>query len=95
MLIPLYDKIIVKKLSQEERKTISGLYIPDAVTQKEVQALVVAVGEGRILPDGSIRPLAVKVGDKVLLQKLPGTSVMVDGESCYLTAEDNVLGVMR
>jgi chaperonin GroES len=75
---PLHDRVIVKRL-EEERRTASGIVIPDTAAEKPDQGEIRAVGNGKILEDGSVRALAVKVGDRVLFGKYAGQTVKVDG----------------
>src|SRR2546423_14201453 len=76
---PLHDRVIVKRL-EEERTSPGGIVIPDTAAEKPVQGKIVAVGKGKILEDGQVRPLDVKVGDKILFGKYSGTEVKVDGD---------------
>ena len=76
---PLHDRVIVKRLD-EERTSPGGIVIPDTATEKPIQGKVIAVGKGKILEDGKVRPLDVKVGDKILFGKYSGTEVKVDGD---------------
>ena len=78
-LRPLHDRVIVKRL-EEERKTASGIVIPDTVAEKPDQGEILAVGNGKVGDDGKVRPLDVKVGDRVLFGKYSGQVVKVDGE---------------
>jgi chaperonin GroES len=91
---PLQDRIIVKRLKEEE-KTKGGLYIPDSAKEKPVEGTVLAVGNGKILEDGTIRRLDVKEGDRVLFGKYSGTEVKLDGEEHLILREDDVLGVIE
>ncbi len=91
---PLGDRILVKRLDVEE-KTAGGLYIPDTAKEKPIQAKVVAVGSGRRLEDGTIRPLDVKAGDTVLFSKWGGTEVKIDGEEHLIMREEDVLAVVE
>lgn len=91
---PLHDRIIVKRL-EEERKTASGIVIPDTAAEKPDQGEVVAVGNGKVLDDGKIRPLQVKVGDKVLFGKYSGQTVKVQGEEVLVMREEDVMGVIE
>ncbi len=91
---PLGDRILVKRLDSEE-KTAGGLYIPDTAKEKPVQAKVIAVGTGRRLEDGSVRPLDVKAGDTVLFSKWGGTEVKIDGEEHLIMREEDILGVIE
>jgi len=91
---PLHDRVIVKRLD-EERKTASGIDIPDTAAEKPEQGEIVAIGNGRILEDGSVRKLALKVGDRVLFGKYSGQSVKVKGEELLVMREDDVMGVLE
>ena len=91
---PLYDRVIVKRL-EEERKTASGIVIPDTAAEKPDTGEVIAVGTGKLLEDGKVRPLDVKKGDKILFGKYSGTEVKIDGEEYLIMREDDVLGVIE
>ena len=90
---PLQDRIIVKRLEEEE-KTAGGIIIPDAAKEKPMQGEVVAAGKGKVSEDGKVMPLDVKVGDKILFGKYAGTEVKLDGEDYLIMREDDVLGVL-
>ncbi len=90
---PLQDRIIVKRLEEEE-KTAGGIIIPDAAKEKPMQGEVVAAGNGKVSEDGKVLPLDVKVGDKILFGKYAGTEVKLDGEDYLIMREDDVLGVL-
>ena len=91
---PLHDRVIVRRM-EEERMTSGGIVIPDSATEKPVQGEVVAVGKGKILENGEVRPLDVKVGDRVLFSKYGGTEVKVDGEELLVMREDDITGVVE
>mgnify|MGYP000932364561 FL=1 len=91
---PLHDRVIVKRLD-EERKTASGIVIPDAAAEKPDQGEIRAVGNGKVLDDGSVRPLAVSVGDRVLFGKYAGQTVKVDGEELLVMREEDIMGVVE
>jgi chaperonin GroES len=91
---PLYDRILAKRLA-EEQKTPGGLFIPDSAREKPLEALVIAVGAGRVLDSGMTQPLSVKVGDKVLIGKYSGSDVKVEGEDHIILREDDVLAVLE
>ena len=91
---PLHDRVIVKRL-EEERVSAGGIVIPDTAAEKPIQGKVVAVGKGKILEDGQVRPLDVKVGDKVLFGKYSGTEVKVDGEELVVMREEDVMAVIE
>jgi chaperonin GroES len=79
---PLHDRVIVKRL-EEERRTASGIVIPDTAAEKPDQGEIRAVGNGKVLEDGSVRALAVKVGDRVLFGKYAGQTVKVEARNCW------------
>ena len=91
---PLHDRVIVKRL-EEERTSPGGIVIPDTAAEKPVQGKVMAVGKGKILEDGTIRPLDVKVGDKILFGKYSGTEVKIDGEEVVVMREDDLMAVFE
>ena len=86
---PLHDRVIVKRL-EEERTSPGGILIPDTAAEKPVQGKIVAVGKGKILDDGQVRALDVKIGDKILFGKYSGTEVKVDGEDLVVMREEDV-----
>ena len=91
---PLHDRVIVKRLD-EEKTSAGGIIIPDTATEKPIQGKVVAVGKGKILEDGSVRALDLKVGDKILFGKYGGTEVKVDGEELLVMREEDVMAVIE
>ena len=91
---PLHDRVIVKRL-EEERKTASGIVIPDTAAEKPDQGEIIAVGKGKVLENGEIRPLEVKVGDKVLFGKYSGQTVKVDGEELLVMREEDIMGIVE
>ncbi|MFO1320371.1 MAG: co-chaperone GroES [Burkholderiales bacterium] len=91
---PLHDRVIVKRL-EEERKTASGIVIPDTAAEKPDQGEIVAVGTGKILDDGKVRPLELKKGDRVLFGKYSGQTVKVDGEELLVMREEDIMGVIE
>ena len=93
-LRPLHDRLVVKRLDNE-RKTASGIVIPDNAAEKPDQGEVLAVGNGKILEDGKVRPLDVKVGDKVLFGKYSGQTVKVDGDELLVMREEDIMGVVE
>lgn len=90
---PLYDRIIVKRVEQQ-RTTAAGIVIPDTAAEKPEQGEVVSVGSGRLLQDGSVRPLQVKTGERVLFGKYAGQTVKLDGEEFLVMREEDVLGII-
>ena len=91
---PLHDRIIVKRL-EEERKTASGIVIPDTAAEKPDQGEVKAVGKGKKTDEGKIIPLDVKVGDRVLFGKYSGQTVKVDGDELLVMREEDIMGVVE
>jgi chaperonin GroES len=89
---PLHDRIVIKRL-ETEAKTKGGIIIPDSAKEKPIEGRVVAVGNGKLLKNGTLRPLDVKVGDTVLIGKYSGNEVKLDGEEHVLIREDDVLAV--
>ena len=90
---PLADRIVVKRLDAET-KSKGGIIIPDTAKERPVEAMVVAVGNGKMLKTGKLRPLEVKAGDKILLGKYSGTEVKLDGVEHVILSEDEVLAVL-
>ena len=91
---PLHDRVIVKRLA-EERTSPGGIVIPDSAAEKPSQGKVVAIGKGKILEDGSVRALDVKVGDKILFGKYSGTEVKVDGEDLLVMREEDIMAIIE
>ena len=91
---PLHDRVIVKRL-EDERKTASGIVIPDTAAEKPDQGEVVAVGTGKIMDNGEVRKMAVKAGDRVLFGKYSGQTVKVDGEELLVMREEDIMGVIE
>lgn len=91
---PLGDRILVKFL-EEEGKSAGGIILPDSAKEKPQEGKVVAVGKGRVLEDGSVRPLEVKVGDTVLFAKYSGSEVTHDAKEFMILREDDVLAVLK
>ena len=91
---PLQDRVIVKRM-EEERMSTGGIVIPDSATEKPVQGEVLAVGNGKKLDTGELRPLDVKVGDRVLFGKYSGTEVKLEGEELLVMREEDIMGVIE
>ena len=91
---PLQDRLIVKRVAEEE-KTKGGIIIPDTAKEKPLEAKVIAVGNGKVLEDGKVRPLDIKAGDTILFSKYAGTEIKVDGEDRLVLREDEILGVVE
>lgn len=92
-LRPLHDRVIVKRLDQET-KTASGLIIPDAAAEKPDQGEILAVGNGKVQDNGQVRPLEVKVGDRVLFGKYSGQAVKVNGEELLVMREEDIMAIV-
>ncbi len=93
-LRPLHDRVIIKRL-EEEKISAGGIVIPDSAAEKPVRGEVIAAGNGKILEDGKVRPIAVKKGDKVLFGKYSGTEVKVDGQELLVMREEDLLAVIE
>ena len=91
---PLHDRVIVKR-TEGEKTTKGGLYIPDTAKEKPIEGNVLAVGNGKILEDGSVRKLEVKKGDRVLFGKYSGTEVKIEGEEHLILREEDILGIIE
>jgi chaperonin GroES len=91
---PLQDRVIVRRM-EEERKTASGIVIPDAATEKPDQGEVIAVGNGKVSDDGKLIPMSVKKGDKVLFGKYAGQAFKMDGQEYMTMREDDIIGVIE
>jgi len=90
---PLHDRVIVRRM-EEERTSAGGIVIPDSAAEKPIQGEIVAVGKGKILENGEVRPLDVKVGDKILFSKYGGTEIKIEGEDLLVMREDDITGVI-
>jgi chaperonin GroES len=91
---PLHDRIIVKRLEEEE-KTKGGIIIPDTAKEKPIEGKVMAVGEGKVDKNGKKTPLEVKKGDRILFAKYGGTEIKMEGEEYLMMREDDVLGIIE
>ena len=92
-LAPLHDRVIIKRLPEEE-KTAGGIIIPDSAKEKPAEGEVIAVGSGARAENGTITPLDVKVGDRVLFGKWSGTEVKIGGEDLLIMKESDILGII-
>ena len=90
---PLHDRVIVKRI-EEERKTPGGIVIPDNAAEKPDQGEVLAIGTGKVMDDGKVRALEVKVGDRVLFGKYSGQTVKVKGDELLVMREEDIMGVV-
>jgi chaperonin GroES len=90
---PLHDRVIVKRV-EEETTTAGGIVLPGSAAEKPSQGMVLAVGTGKVLDNGEVRALEVKVGDKVLFGKYAGNEVKIDGEELIVMREEDIMGVL-
>lgn len=91
---PLQDRVIVKRIAEEE-KSKGGIFIPDTAKEKPQEGKVVAVGKGKVNDDGKLTPLDVKVNDRILFGKYSGTEINVDGDEHLIMREEDILGVIE
>lgn len=90
---PLHDRVLVKRL-EEELKSPGGIVIPDSAAEKPIKGEVLAVGNGKVLDNGKVHPLDVKVGDTILFNKYSGTEVKIDGDELLVMREDDISAVL-
>jgi chaperonin GroES len=93
-LTPLHDRVIVKRIEEEE-KTAGGIIIPDTAKEKPQQGKIIAVGQGSMLENGQIIPMTVKEGDRILFGKYSGTEIQIDGEEHLIMREDDILAIVQ
>ena len=91
---PLADRLIVKRLEEQEQKSVGGIIIPDTAKEKPQEGKVIAVGTGKVTEDGKKLPMAVKEGDRILFGKYSGSEVKIDGEEYLILREEDILGVL-
>ena len=91
---PLHDRVVIRR-TEEERTSPGGIVIPDAAAEKPIKGEVLAVGNGKLLEDGNVRPLDLQVGDQVLFGKYSGTEVKMDGEELLVMREDDIMAVIE
>ena len=91
---PLHDRVIIRRM-EEEKTSPGGIVIPDSAAEKPIKGQVVAVGKGKILDNGNVRPLDVKKGDLILFGKYSGTEVSVDGEELLVMREDDITAIIN
>ena len=91
---PLHDRVLVRRM-EEETMSAGGIVLPGSATEKPNQGEVLAVGKGKILESGDVRPMDVKVGDKVMFGQYGGTAVKVDGEELLMMREEDIMGVIE
>ncbi len=90
---PLHDRIIVERIEEGEQQ-VGGIIIPDTAKEKPQQGKVIAAGNGKVKDDGSVTPLDVKAGDRVLFGKYSGQEIKLDGDEFLIMREDDILGVI-
>ncbi len=91
---PLHDRVVVRRIEEDDR-TKGGIIIPDTAKEKPQEGKVVAVGNGKVKEDGTVQPLDVKKGDRLLFSKYAGTEVNIEGEEHLIIREDDVLGILQ
>lgn len=91
---PLYDRILVKRV-ENPSKSKGGLFLPESASEKPSEGEILAVGQGRLADDGDVKPLAVKVGDRVLFSRYAGNEIKLNGEERLVLREDEVLGIVE
>jgi len=92
---PLADRLIVKRVEEQEQRSSGGIIIPDTAKEKPQEGKVVAVGRGKINEDGKVIPLDVKAGDRILFGKYSGSEIKIDGEEHLILREEDVLGIVE
>lgn len=90
---PLHDRVVIKQ-TEEAKTTPGGIVIPDSVSEKPIKGEIVAIGNGKLLENGKLRKLDLKVGDAILFAKYAGTEIKVDGEDLIVMREDDVMAVL-
>lgn len=91
---PLDNRVVIQR-TEEERQTAGGIYIPDNATEKPMMGVVIAVGAGKVLDNGDVRALTVKVGDTVLFGKYAGSEVKFAGDDVVIMREDDIIGIVE
>ncbi|MES9955655.1 MAG: co-chaperone GroES [Sedimenticola sp.] len=91
---PLHDRVVIRRM-EEERTSAGGIVLPDSATEKPAQGEVIAVGNGKMLSNGDVRPLDVKVGDKVLFGKYSGNEVKIGDDEVLVMREEDIMGVIE
>jgi|SRR5687768_5592478 chaperonin GroES len=94
-LQPLYDRILVERVEEEERAAGGRLFLPDSAREKPLTGKVIAVGQGKLGDDGDLRPLVVKPGDRVVFGRYSGTEIKVDGQDRLVLREDEIFGILE
>ena len=90
---PIGDRVVVKRV-EEATKTAGGILIPDNAKEKPAEGAVIAVGSGKVLNDGTVRTLDIKVGDRILFSKYAGTDIKLSGEDHLILREEDILGIL-
>ena len=91
---PLHDRVLVRR-AEEEAKSAGGIILTDSAKEKPMQGTILAAGNGKILTDGGVRALDVKIGDKILFAKYAGNEVKVNGEDLLMMREEDIMGVIE
>lgn len=91
---PLRENVLIKRV-EEENKTAGGIILPDTAKEKPSEGVIVAIGEGRVTPEGKVFPMNVKVGDTVLFSKWTGTEIKVNGEPHLIVKEGDILAIIE
>jgi chaperonin GroES len=91
---PLHDRVLAERIAEEDR-TSGGLFIPDTAKEKPLEALVISVGNGKVLENGEIQAPSVKAGDRILIGKYSGSEVKLDGKDHIILREDDILGILE
>jgi chaperonin GroES len=94
-LRPLHDRILVERLDEDAEQVRGGIIIPDSAKEKPQQGKIIAAGKGKRLEDGTVAPLDVKTGDRILFAKYSGSEVQIEGSEYLILREDEVLGVVE
>ena len=94
MIRPLFDRVLIER-TEEPSKTASGLFLPETAKEKPAEGRVIAIGNGRVSDKGEVKPLTVKIGDRVLFGKYAGTEIKVDGAHRLILREDDILGIIE
>ena len=92
---PLHDRLIVKRIEEQEQTSAGGIIIPDSAKEKPQEGKVIAVGKGKVNDDGKVVPLDVKAGDRILFGKYSGSEIKIDGEEHLILREEEVLGIVE
>jgi chaperonin GroES len=92
---PLHDRLIVKRIEEQEQRSVGGIIIPDTAKEKPQEGKVVAVGKGKVNDEGKVLPLDVKAGDRILFGKYSGSEIKIDGEEHLILREEDVLGIVE